>query len=56
MVEAEDQSFATNVANMVTMPENVPNLSQYVLTINLMNILLKISLIYREGFKKRDRN
>lgn len=46
LVEAKDQSLATNVTNKDTMQEIVTNLSQYVLIVNPMNTLSKTAQLY----------
>ena len=54
MVEVEDQSLSIATDNKDTMPENVISPSQYVSIVNLMTILWKTALFYRESGRTRD--
>ena len=48
MVEDEDQSLAITMDNKDIMPKNVISPSQYVSSVNLMIILWKTTLFYKE--------
>ena len=56
MVKVEDQSLAITADNKDTIPENVISLSQYVSIVNLITILWKTSLFYKESGRIRDRS
>ena len=56
MVEVEDQSLAIAVDNKDTMQETVTNPLQFVSIVNLMTILWKTTLFYKESGRIRDRS
>lgn len=56
MVEVEGQSLAIAMDNKDTMLENVISPSQYVSIVNLMTILWKTALFYKESGRIRDRS
>ena len=54
MVEYEDQSLTIATDNKDTMPENVIIPPQYVSIVNIMTMLWKIALFYKESGRIRD--